>query len=717
MDSKSIKSKPKKLMRGVCRLCGDDFSSLKDRCDLVPSTGKPLFTLALEDITGPVSSEDDLTAVCVRCKQHLTRYYKHKTDVERRGTAIRDMAAKSVFTKKKRGAPATDIAPKPPRKKTKYSTRRGGAQRQVAATLSIATPAAPGCPGATTTQKSTLMDTDQSKAIRSPPKPLPVLWSLRDVKAAVGKVSQKDADGASKATSTNVPGDQPATVSLLTAPPESSISSPSAQPVQQLVTRKDADGVSMETSTTAPQFSSNTVYLANALPEPPLSAASVQDNVDGTKATASTPKKLPVLWSLRDVQAAVGKVLQKDAGGVSPATSIAEPGTLPAGVSLLTASPVSPLSAPSTQSVQEDTVGTTAREFSVHPPPKIHDTGTGQRSTARIIVTTPKWKHSRIITGPLERVADALVRAEHYRLPRCLMKIPGMDNIMIDEVLKRVKDEAIKLTSVRFGSVLRQTTQDALDKFDLSDVVSEWKANAPTFLKFLECVSSASFDGLPSSESSYTKTKKGATVMGGATLLRARVHQMNAMQHRNSLLLRQGGTNKRCLARLSRLGCCVSSKRKMATKKTNVIHTVNHIGEGQESEVVLHEQSLAGEQEHSADGPQPGVQEHPPSEATSLEALLGLEESGGDQEHTGPQQGVQELSASEVTSLEALLGLEEGGGDQEHSAAGPQPGVQELPPSEATSLEALLGLEEGGGDQTTVPSSVDEQVHKKTTTD
>ena len=214
----------------------------------------------------------------------------------------------------------------------------------------------------------------------------------------------------------------------------------------------------------------------------------------------------------------------------------------------------------------------------------------------KIIVTTPKWKHSRIITGPLERVADALVRAEHYRLPRCLMKIPGMDNIMIDEVLKRVKDEAIKLTSVRFGSVLRQTTQDALDKFDLSDVVSEWKANAPTFLKFLECVSSASFDGLPSSESSYTKTKKGATVMGGATLLRARVHQMNAMQHRNSLLLRQGGTNKRCLARLSRLGCCVSSKRKMATKKTNVIHTVNHIGEGQESEVVLHEQSLAGEQ-------------------------------------------------------------------------------------------------------------------------
>ena len=33
-------------------------------------------------------------------------------------------------------------------------------------------------------------------------------------------------------------------------------------------------------------------------------------------------------------------------------------------------------------------------------------------------------------------------------------------------------------------------------------------------------------------------------------------------------------------------------------------------------------------------------------------------------EHSGPQQGVQELSASEVTSLEALLGLEEGGGDQ-----------------------------------------------------
>ena len=37
--------------------------------------------------------------------------------------------------------------------------------------------------------------------------------------------------------------------------------------------------------------------------------------------------------------------------------------------------------------LQEDTVGTTAREYSVHPPPKVYDTGTGQRSTARVSVT------------------------------------------------------------------------------------------------------------------------------------------------------------------------------------------------------------------------------------------------------------------------------------------------------------------------------------------
>jgi len=191
-----------------------------------------------------------------------------------------------------------------------------------------------------------------------------------------------------------------------------------------------------------------------------------------------------------------------------------------------------------------------------------------------------------------------LVRAEHYRLPRCLMKIPGMDHIMIDEVLKRVREEAIKLTSVRFGSVLRQTTQEALDKFDWADVVSEWREHAPTFLKFLECASSASFDAPPAPDSSYTKTKKGATVMAGATLLRARVHQMNAMQHHNSLLLRQGGANKRCLARLSRLGCCVYSKRQMAIKKSEIIRNppINHMGEGQDAEGMLHVQSLTGEQ-------------------------------------------------------------------------------------------------------------------------
>ena len=129
MDPKSIKPARRKLPRGVCRLCGDDFSSLKDRCDLIPGGGggKPLFTLALEDITGPVCAEDDLTAVCVRCKQHLTRYYRHKSDVERRGTALKDMAAKSVFTRKKRPA-AAELAPKPQqRKRPKYAARRGRA--------------------------------------------------------------------------------------------------------------------------------------------------------------------------------------------------------------------------------------------------------------------------------------------------------------------------------------------------------------------------------------------------------------------------------------------------------------------------------------------------------------------------------------------------------------------------------------------------------------
>ncbi|KAJ3604310.1 hypothetical protein NHX12_029051 [Muraenolepis orangiensis] len=604
MEPKSIKPSRTKSVRGVCRLCGDEFSSLKDRCDLLPNTGaggKPSFTLVLEDITGPVSAGDDLTAVCVRCKQHLTRYHRHKTDVERRGTAIRDLAAKSVFarkkTKKRCAATAMDGAPtQTQRKRPKCAgtppprrRRRAGSAEHPQVGSPAAAAGRPDAPASHTHTSLTV--------------------------AAVE--SQEDADAVSMATSSAAP---PTTVCPLTAPSETSISSPSTQ----------------------------------------------------------------------SVQAAVGKVSQKDADAVSTATSSAAP-------SALTAPPGGSICSPSTQSVQEDVVGTTARELSVRPPPKTYDIGPGQRSTARVIVTTPKWKHSRIVTGPLERIVDALVRGEHYRLPRCLMKVPGMDHIMIEEVLKRVREEAIKLTSVRFGSVLRQTTQDALDKFEWTDVVSEWRTHAPTFLKFLECVSSASFDGLQASESSYTKTKKGATVMAGATLLRARVHQMNAMQHRNSLLLRQGGTNKRCLARLSRLGCCVSSKRKMATKKAKVIRTVDPVGEGQEAEGALHEQSLAEEQS--------GVQELPPSGATSLEALLGLDGQGGED-----QTGVQELSASEVTSLEALLGLEDGGGDQS--------GVQELPPSGATSLEALLGLDgQGGEDQTPAPDAGDEQEHKKTGTD
>ena len=172
---------------------------------------------------------------------------------------------------------------------------------------------------------------------------------------------------------------------------------------------------------------------------------------------------------------------------------------------------------------------------------------------------------TRIITGPYEALVDRICRKRHEAIPRAIMKIPELSDKVVEEIMKKVNKECKILTSLKFKSKLRQTTLKSLKNFKWADVVAEWKTNAPTYNRFLECASNIPKDP-PAPQKSpltprgikYEKSKRCTMAMAGSTLLRARCQSMSAHMYRNAMVIRHGGAKKRCFERLVKVGVCVS---------------------------------------------------------------------------------------------------------------------------------------------------------------
>ncbi|XP_045061913.1 zinc finger protein 595 isoform X3 [Coregonus clupeaformis] len=143
------------------------------------------------------------------------------------------------------------------------------------------------------------------------------------------------------------------------------------------------------------------------------------------------------------------------------------------------------------------------------------------------------------------------------------MAIPGLGHAMLEEVLKLVTKECVTLVSMRFNSVLRQTSPLSLKTFNWTTVTDEWKTSAPTFLSFLSASSATA-----SLNPNTTKSAKSSMVaMAGALLLRARSKNMCAPMYRTSMLLRQGRTRTRCQNKLAKMGVCVSSHSSLTKRR------------------------------------------------------------------------------------------------------------------------------------------------------
>ena len=174
-----------------------------------------------------------------------------------------------------------------------------------------------------------------------------------------------------------------------------------------------------------------------------------------------------------------------------------------------------------------------------------------QQITVRTLTST------RTTTLPSKwiSVANHLVRKRYSLIPKAVMSVPGLQDVVVTAVLDIVQKECKFLTSQRFGSVLQQTTPSDLKDFKWDNVLLEWSTVAPTFLKFIKAAAALSDQ---KSERKRFRRNLCTTAMAGSTLLNARSHKMSAHKYRNSLVLRFGGAKKRCIERLSRLGTCMS---------------------------------------------------------------------------------------------------------------------------------------------------------------
>ena len=85
---------PQKTINDVCRLCGDNFIDKKNKHRLIlcHDDFKPPYTLALEELTGPIKTNDVLTFICRSCRTLLKKYRRSYCEVERIGSLVKSMS-------------------------------------------------------------------------------------------------------------------------------------------------------------------------------------------------------------------------------------------------------------------------------------------------------------------------------------------------------------------------------------------------------------------------------------------------------------------------------------------------------------------------------------------------------------------------------------------------------------------------------------------------
>ncbi|XP_030004403.1 surfeit locus protein 2 isoform X2 [Sphaeramia orbicularis] len=583
-----------KTLEDVCRLCDNTFPGKKDKHNLIIGAlqVKPAYTLALEELTGAVSCTDDVIAVCSSCRTLLNRYYRSSSEVERIGTLVKSMSTKRCIR-----SPETDdghvrkwivIGNETLARQSVDSTESASPLQecvsqvqlkpQTSAAEDSATPALGSEPRQADVIQTAVLSAVEASSSRPQPQSqhapqltaslsgdgavrrtfvmAPVVWSAQSVQSAVCSLKTK-LQSQPPPQPTSPLHDGPVKKKFITIapalhPPPVQSAPCSQKPRSHPQSQRQLPPQPISPPSHDGPVKKKFVTLAPALHPPGQSVSALQECVSRAQAesqlqpcTSSQPTE-PT--SVAGDSAASAMSLQPEQNQLDCSHTVTQPGK-------------GPLPSCSPTITEAKSVGDSALTQSAN-------TRGPMAKQSKIVITTPNSVSSRIVTGPLQVVLDNIVKGRINRIPHAIMLVPGLFDVMVQEVLDVLKKECKKLTSLKFGSVLRQTSFKNLKDFKWMDVVAEWQTNAPTFLKFLEAASSISMEAttLKPPRISHGKTNKFKIPMAGAILLNARCLSMSAHMYRNALVMHHCRAKTR-FRRLNRLGVCISGNRALAKLK------------------------------------------------------------------------------------------------------------------------------------------------------
>ena len=145
--------------------------------------------------------------------------------------------------------------------------------------------------------------------------------------------------------------------------------------------------------------------------------------------------------------------------------------------------------------------------------------------------------YSRVLPRSLHEVGKALLN--HKDVVSAVLNSKDLYTDTVNRIMADMINECVHLCEKkRFSSILRQTSPTNLQDFQWSNVLDEWKKEAPLLHRFLTAVAT------PSSCASLPIHHVPAVCVSGAILLRSRNIHMSAVHYLIGLILFHGNLSK-----------------------------------------------------------------------------------------------------------------------------------------------------------------------------
>lgn len=144
--------------------------------------------------------------------------------------------------------------------------------------------------------------------------------------------------------------------------------------------------------------------------------------------------------------------------------------------------------------------------------------------------------YSRVLPKKLHEVGKALLN--HRDVVSAVLNSKDLYTDTVNRIMADMIKECVHREKKRFSSILRQTSPTNLQDFQWSNVLDEWKKEAPLLHRFLTAVAA------PSSCGSLPIHVVPAVCVSGAILLRSRNIHMSAVHYLIGLILFHGNLSK-----------------------------------------------------------------------------------------------------------------------------------------------------------------------------